>query len=62
MGGSSSINGMVFIRGHALDFEESVAVVSPDPLVQVLQPVVVVRIELDIPNTGDSDEAGSTPR
>ncbi|MDX1501660.1 MAG: CdaR family protein [Thermoanaerobaculia bacterium] len=50
----------VSLDGHALDFEESAAVVSPDPLVQVLQPVVMVRIQLDIPNTGDTEDPEAT--
>ncbi|MEO8503556.1 MAG: CdaR family protein [Acidobacteriota bacterium] len=40
----------VNLNGHALDFEESVAVVSPDPLVKVLQPTVVtVRVPMSAP-------------
>jgi hypothetical protein len=35
----------VNLNGHALDFEETVAVISPDPLVKILQPtVVLVRV------------------
>lgn len=40
----------VNLDGHALDFEEAAAVISPDPLVKVLQPAVVtVKVRLDIP-------------
>jgi YbbR domain-containing protein len=43
----------VQLDGHALDFEETVAVVSPDPLVRVVQPAVVtVRVPLAIPGPG----------
>ena len=42
----------VGLDGHAIEFEEDAAVVSPDPLVKVLQPAVVsVRIPLEIPGT-----------
>jgi len=38
---------------HALDFDETVAVTSSDPLVQVVQPqVVTVRIPLSVPGAG----------
>ncbi len=40
----------VDLDGHALDFEESAAVLSPDPLVKVLQPaVVIVRVPMQPP-------------
>lgn len=40
----------VNLNGHALDFEDSAAVVSPDPLVKVVQPtVVLVRVLLAAP-------------
>ncbi len=43
----------VRLTGHALDFEEQAAVVSPDPQVKVLQPAVVtVKVPMQIPNTG----------
>ena len=46
----------VNLDGHALDFVETAAVVSPDPLVTVLQPVVVtVRVPMEIPSTGNSE-------
>lgn len=48
----------VSLDGHALDFEEPVAVVSPDPLVTILQPVVVtVRVPMEIPEIGNSGES-----
>lgn len=52
-----SIEGLVtrpiVLDGHALDFEEQALVVSPSPLVQVLQPTfVTVRVPLEIPNAG----------
>ncbi len=41
----------VNLNGHALDFEESVAVISPDPLVKIVQPTVVaVRVSLAAPS------------
>ncbi len=40
----------VRLEGHALDFEEQALIVSPSPLVQILQPsVVTVRVPLAIP-------------
>jgi len=40
----------VNLNGHALDFEETVAVISPDPLVKILQPTVVtVRVPMAPP-------------
>jgi YbbR domain-containing protein len=37
----------ISLDGHALPFEETVAVVSPDPLVQIVQPFkVLVRVNL----------------
>jgi YbbR domain-containing protein len=48
----------VRLDGHALDFEEQALVVSPSPLVQVLQPTVVtVHVPLTIPNSGQEDDA-----
>ena len=42
--------GPVSLDGHALDFDERAQVVSPDPKIQVVQPLVVtVRVELEIP-------------
>lgn len=41
------------LDGHALDFEEQALVVSPSPLVQILQPTfVTVFVPLEIPNAG----------
>ena len=40
----------VSLDGHALDFDERAQVVSPDPKIQVVQPLVVtVRVQLEIP-------------
>lgn len=44
----------VSLDGHALDFEERAGVISEDPTIQVLQPVVSVRIPLLIPSAGDN--------
>lgn len=38
---------------HALDFEERAGVIADDSTIQVLQPVVTVRIPMLIPNTGE---------
>lgn len=44
------------LTGHAIDFEEQAAVLSPDPLVTIVQPAVVtVRLQLEIPGTGNGD-------
>lgn len=46
---------------HALDFEETVAVTSSDPLVQVIQPqLVTVRIPLNVP--GAATAPGKAPK
>ncbi len=47
----------VLLDGHAIDFAEETVVPSPDPLVQVLQQVVTVRISLEVPGTESADEA-----
>ncbi|MCP4202824.1 MAG: hypothetical protein GY769_12930 [bacterium] len=48
----------VLLDGHALDFEEQALVVSPSPLVQVMQPTVVtVRVPLALPNSGQEDDS-----
>lgn len=40
----------VDLTGHALDFDERAAVVSPDPLVKVVDPLLVtVRIPMELP-------------
>lgn len=42
----------VNLNGHALDFDETVAVISPDPLVKVLQPTVVtVHVPMSPPSS-----------
>ena len=47
----------VRLDGHALDFQEDAVVVSPDPLVTVLHPVVVkVSVPMEIPGTGSSED------
>lgn len=44
------------LTGHALDFETQARVVSPDPLISVVQPAfVTVRIRLKIPGTGNGE-------
>jgi YbbR domain-containing protein len=50
----------VLLDGHAIDFEESTFVLSPDPLVEVLQDqVVTVSISLAIPGTGTEESSPS---
>jgi YbbR domain-containing protein len=45
----------VNLNGHALTFEETVAVVPPDPLIQVVQPSKVsVRVPIRQPEPADS--------
>jgi len=40
----------VSLNGHALDFEETAAVLAPDPLIKVLEPAVVtVRVPMEPP-------------
>jgi len=47
----------VDLTGHALDFEEQAAVVSPDPLITVIQPAIVtVRVPMSIPGAGGDDD------
>lgn len=42
---------------HALDFEETVAVTSSDPLIQVIQPqLVTVRIPLNVPGAATAPD------
>ncbi len=50
----------VDLDGHALDFEETAAVLSPDPLIKVVQPAVVtVRVPMQPPSpTSRSREVG----
>ena len=59
-GPESRINNMtsltttpISLDGHALDFEERAGVFSDDPSVQILQPVVSVRIPMQIPSAGE---------
>jgi YbbR domain-containing protein len=48
------------LNGHALDFQTQAAVISPDPLVRVVEPSVVrVDVRLDIP--GQQLEPGTPP-
>jgi YbbR domain-containing protein len=45
------------LDGHALTFEETVSVVPPDPLIQIVQPSKVsVRVPLHQPGAGDGAE------
>ncbi|MFQ5527768.1 MAG: YbbR-like domain-containing protein [Thermoanaerobaculia bacterium] len=47
----------LLLDGHALDFEEQAVVVSPSPLVQVVQPSIVnVHVPLTIP--GQDEDGG----
>ena len=49
-------------HGHALSFEETVAVVSPDPLIQVVQPSKVsVRVPMRQPGTADGADTARKP-
>lgn len=50
----------ISLDGHALDFQTQAAVISPDPLIQVVEPSVVrVDVRLDIP--GAPLDAGDDP-
>ena len=52
----------VSLDGHAIGFEELVLVVSPDPLVNVVEPpAVTVRVPLEIPNAPQPDEPSNIP-
>lgn len=44
------------LDGHALDFEESTLVLSPDPLVEVESQVVTVRVRMKQPEPVGDDE------
>ncbi len=47
----------VSLDGHAFDFEEQAAVISPDSLVRVVQPaVVLVKVRMDLPNSPLGDQ------
>jgi YbbR domain-containing protein len=52
LGGLSSLKtGPVSLDGHAISFEETVPVVSPDSLIQIVQPArVTVRVSLALPD------------
>jgi YbbR domain-containing protein len=50
------------LNGHALSFEETVAVVPPDPLIQIVQPFKVsVRVPLRQPGAADSAGTARKP-
>lgn len=50
----------ISLDGHALDFQTQAAVISPDPLVRVVEPPVVrVDVRLDIPGAPGEDAAQS---
>lgn len=50
----------VQLDGHAIDFEEQVIVVSPSPLVQVVQPrIVTVKVPLQIPGQEEDQSTDS---
>lgn len=45
------------LNGHALTFEQPVAVISPDPLIQIVQPSeVTVRVPMHQPGNDDKSE------
>ncbi len=45
----------VSLNGHALDFEERAAVISPNAKIQVVQPALVtIRVALEVPTVGTS--------
>jgi hypothetical protein len=47
----------ISLDGHALDFEESVLVISPDPLISFLQPSVVsVSVAMEQPDVSGNGE------
>jgi hypothetical protein len=47
----------VDLTGHALDFEEDVAVLPPDRMISIVEPrFVKVTVELSIPRAGGTDE------
>lgn len=52
----------VDLGGRAATFEEDVAVIAPDPLIQVVQPTrVSVRVPIQPPNTNSRDESRPQP-
>jgi diadenylate cyclase len=51
------------LDGHALTFDETVAVVSPDPLIQIVQPSkVTVTVPMHQPGTDDAAGAAQKPK
>jgi len=53
----------ISLDGHALTFAQTVPVVSPDPLVRVLEPTTVtVQIPMESPDAGDETEAAPPAR
>jgi YbbR domain-containing protein len=52
------------LTGHALSFDETVAVVTPDPLIQVVQPsrvtvhVTLIPLKLEMPESGKRRKHG----
>ena len=55
----------VNLTGHAITFEKQALVMSPDPLITVIQPaVVIVRVPLEIPNTPpvEGDDGDAAPQ
>jgi hypothetical protein len=56
----------VDLTGHALDFEEDVAVLPPDRMITIVEPrFVKITVEMSIPRAGGEDEppaeAGAEP-
>ena len=52
----------VDLNGHALSFEETVAVEPPDPLIQIVQPSKVsVRVPMRQPGTADGADTARKP-
>lgn len=54
---SSVSTGAISLDGHALTFAQTVSVVSPDPLVRVVEPpFVTVQVPMTNPDTTDLDD------
>jgi YbbR domain-containing protein len=52
----------VRLDGHALDFTQTVSVVSPSPLVRIVEPsVVTVIVPMTVPAAGAPDDAARNP-
>lgn len=51
----------VSLDGHAITFSESAMVVSPDNLIRVLQPIVTVKVPMEIPNVPDAEPSSPAP-